>query len=120
MFSESKDILFLTIAVCVAAFTVFSCWGLFYIVGGLRNFFKIAQDIRDVFKKIEGTIDEARSKISQSASYVFLIGEALKKVMEAAKTYSNNKKDKEEDDEEEDDEEDSDNKRSKNKKSKGR
>jgi hypothetical protein len=119
MFSDSKDILFLTIAICVAAFTVFSCWGLFYIVGGLRNFFKIAQDIRDVFKKIEGTIDEIRSKIGQSASYVFLIGEALKKVMEAAKIYSNNKKDKEEDEDCED-EEDSDNKKSKNKKSKAR
>ena len=115
MFSDSKDILFLTIAVCVAAFTVFSCWGLFYIVGGLRNFFKIAQDIRDVFKKIEGTIDEIRSKIGQSASYVFLIGEALKKIMEAVKIYSNNKKD---DDEDEDceDEEVSDIKRSKAKK----
>jgi hypothetical protein len=115
MFSESKDILFLTIAVCVAAFTVFSCWGLFYIVGGLRNFFKIAQDIRDVFKKIEGTIDEIRSKIGQSASYVFLIGEALKKVMEAAKIYSSNKKDKDED-EDDDDEEVSDIKKSKAKK----
>lgn len=98
MLSDSKDILFLTIAVCVAAFTVFSCWGLFYIVGGLRNFFKIAKDIRDVFKKIEETIDMVKGKIGQSSSYIFLLGEALKKIMEAAKIYSDNKKDEDEDD----------------------
>jgi hypothetical protein len=99
MFSDSKDILNFTIAACILAFTVFSCWGLFYIVGGLRNFFKIAQDIRDIFKKIEGTIEDVRGKIRQSASYAFLFGEALKKIMEAAKAYSERRAKKKEDEE---------------------
>ncbi len=105
MFNDSKDILFLTIAACVTAFTVFACWGLYYIVGGLRNFFKIAQDIRDVFKKIEDTIDAVKNKVGQSASYMFLLGEALKKVVEAARVYSDRKKDKKEREEYDDREE---------------
>ncbi len=96
MFNESKDVLYLTISGCVLTFTLFACWGMFYVVGGLRNFFKIAKDIRDVFKKIEETIDAVKGKIGQSASYIFLLGEALKKIMEAAKIYADNKKDKEE------------------------
>ncbi len=95
MFNESKDVLLWTISVCVAAFTIFACWGMFYVVGGLRNFFKIAQDIRDVFKKIEGMIDAVKGKVGQSASYIFLLGEALKKIMEATRAYSDRKKDKE-------------------------
>jgi hypothetical protein len=97
MFNESKDILIWTISVCVAAFTIFACWGMFYIVGGLRNFFKIAQDIRDVFKKIEETIEAVKGKVGQSASYIFLLGEALKKIMEATRAYSDRKKEREDD-----------------------
>ena len=37
MFNESKDVLLWTISVCVAAFTIFACWGMFYVVGGLRK-----------------------------------------------------------------------------------
>ncbi len=104
MFSDSKDILYLTIAACVLAFTVFSCWGLFYVVSGLRNFFKIAQDIRDIFKKLEGAVDDVRNKIRQSASYAFLFGEALKKIIEAGKAYSERKNKKKEEDEDREDE----------------
>lgn len=98
MLNESKDVLLWTISGCVLAFTVFACWGMFYVVAGLRNFFKIAQDIRDVFKKIEATIDAVKGKVGQSASYVFLLGEALKKIMEATRAYSDRKREKEEDD----------------------
>jgi hypothetical protein len=92
MFHSSQDILFLTIAACVAAFTIFSCWGIFYIVGGLRNIFKISHDARRLLEKAEGILDALREKINSSASYLFIVGEALKKIMEAAKDFRSNKK----------------------------
>ncbi len=92
MFHSSQDILFLTIAACVATFTIFSCWGIFYLVGVLRNIFKISRDARQLLEKAEGILDALKEKINSSASYIFLIGEAMKKILETAKDFRSNKK----------------------------
>jgi hypothetical protein len=91
MFSTSKDVLFLTIAACVAAFTIFSCWGLFYLVGMLRNTFKIVKDARRMVDKVESILDALKEKINSSASYLFLIGEALKKILEMSREWRGKK-----------------------------
>jgi hypothetical protein len=87
MFSTSHDILLLTIAACVAAFTIFLCWGMFYLIAMTRNVFKIVKDFRRIFDKIEGVVDALKEKINSSASYLFIIGEGLKKIVEIAKAW---------------------------------
>lgn len=82
MFETSKDILLITVAACIVAFTFFSCWGLFYFVGMLRNAFKISKDARSILKKIEEVIELIKEKIQSSTSYLILIGEAVKKILE--------------------------------------
>ncbi len=82
MFESSKDVLYFTIAVCIAAFTFFSCLGLYYFAGFLRNVFKISKDLKKILKKVENIIDILKEKIQFSASYLFLIGEAVKKILE--------------------------------------
>jgi TRAP-type C4-dicarboxylate transport system permease small subunit len=84
MFSTSHDILLLTISVCVAAFTIFLCWGMFYLVAMARNTFKIIKDVKNILQKVEETIDLLKSKIHESASYLLLLGEVLKKIMDVA------------------------------------
>jgi hypothetical protein len=91
MFSTSHDILLLTIAACVAAFTIFLCWGMFYLIGMASNVFKIVKDARRMVDKIEGLIDAIKDKVNSSASYLFLIGEALKKIMEMSKEWRGKK-----------------------------
>jgi hypothetical protein len=87
MFSTSHDILLLTIASCVAAFTIFLCWGMFYLVAMTRNVFKFFKDVRRIFDKVEGVIDAVKEKVDSSAGYLFLIGEGIKKVVEIAKVW---------------------------------
>ncbi|MDD4902333.1 MAG: hypothetical protein PHE24_04295 [Patescibacteria group bacterium] len=87
MFSTSHDILLLTIAACVAAFTIFLCWGMYYLVAMARNFFKIVKDIRRIIDKAEGVVDALKEKINSSAGYLYLIGEGLKKIVEIAKAW---------------------------------
>jgi hypothetical protein len=82
MFESSKDVLYLTISLCIAVFTVFSCWGIYYFVGILRNAFKISKDARNVLKKAEEVVDAVKEKIHSSASYLLLLGEAIKKILE--------------------------------------
>jgi hypothetical protein len=84
MFSTPHNILLLTIAVCVAAITIFLCWGMFYLVAGIRNLYGITKDFKNLFKKIEELIDALKGKIHESATYLVLFGEVLKKVMDVA------------------------------------
>lgn len=96
MISSSRDILFITIAACVALFTIFSCWGLFYLVGAIRNIFKISRDAKNILEKFEGILDALKEKINSSASYLFFIGEALKKILEVAQNFKAKKRSKKE------------------------
>lgn len=101
MFSTSNDIMLLTISVCVAAFTFFVCWGLYYLVAGIRNVYGITKDFKNMFKKIEEVIDAIKSKIHESASYMLLFGEVLKKVMDVAHAYGDRRREKREADKKE-------------------
>ena len=82
MINSSKDILLITIAICIAVFTFFSCWGLYYLVGLVRNAFKVSKDARNILTKVEETIDALKDKIHSSSSYLLLIGEAVKKILD--------------------------------------
>ena len=87
MFSSSHDVLFLTISACVALLTIFICWGMFYLIAMTRNIFKIVKDARKTVDKVEGILDALKEKINSSASYLFIIGEGLKKIVEIAKAW---------------------------------
>ena len=104
MFSTSHDILLLTIAACVAAFTIFLCWGMFYLVAMARNTFKIIKDVKNILQKVEETVDLLKSKIHESASYLLLLGEVLKKVMDVAHNFGEHRREAKEARETEEDE----------------
>jgi hypothetical protein len=107
MFSTSHDILLLTISVCVAAITIFLCWGMFYIVAGIRNLFKVTNDVKNILKKTEETIDVIKQKVHESTTYLVLLGEVLKKIMDVAHNFGERRREaKEEREAEEDDCED--------------
>ena len=96
MFSTSHDILLLTIAACVAAFTIFLCWGMFYLIAGVRNIYNITKEFKNIFRKIEETIDLFKNKIHESSTYLVLLGELLKKGMEVAHHFSEKREEKRE------------------------
>jgi len=56
-----------------------------------RNIFKIVKDARRMVDKIESLIDAIKDKVNSSASYLFLIGEALKKILEVSKEWRGQK-----------------------------
>lgn len=97
MFSTPHNILLLTIAACVAAFTIFSCWGLFYLIAAIRNVYGVTKDFKNLFKKAEEVIDVLKNKIHESTSYLVLFGEVLKKVMDVAHAFGDRRREKEKD-----------------------
>ncbi len=85
MFETSKDILWITIASSVGLFTLFACWGIFYMVMIIRAASKSVKRVEQVIESIHDVIKTTKDKIEHSAAYISVLGEGFKKVMEIAK-----------------------------------
>jgi hypothetical protein len=54
----------------------------------MREFFKVVREMRERIKKVDETIDVLKKKIEHSASYLSLIGDGVKKLVEVVKEHS--------------------------------
>jgi hypothetical protein len=89
MVDTSKDILYITIAVCVAIFTFFTSWALFYIVMILKkgnDAFKqlstLISSVKEKVEKIEHVIDIVEEKVTHSASYLPLLFKGVTELLD--------------------------------------
>ncbi|MFH1255255.1 MAG: hypothetical protein V1667_02185 [bacterium] len=90
--NDSRDLLNITIALSILLFTFFSCWAIYYLAKILQQFFKVIKEVRDRLNKFDELMKVIKEKIDHSASYLFLIGEGVKKLVEAIKERSDKKK----------------------------
>ena len=93
MIENSKDILNLAIALAVVGLAGFGAWALYYAARILQQVFKITKEMRDRISKVDELIKTLKEKIEHSTSYLLLIGEGVKKLVEIGKSYVD-KKDK--------------------------
>lgn len=90
MLETSKDFLNIAIAISIMGIAVFICLGGFYVAMILRQSFKIVQEMRNRIGKIDKLIKSIQDKVEHSSSYLLLIGEGIKKLVEIAKEHSDN------------------------------
>ena len=83
--NDSKDLLYVVISLCVLLLTFFSCWAIYYMARILGQMFKMIKEVSDLFKKIDELMKVLKEKIDHSASYLYLIGEGVKKLVELMK-----------------------------------
>ncbi len=88
---DSRDLLLIVIAFCVLWLTIFTAWFIYYLVMIMRQFFQIIKDVRKKIEKVDEVIKTAKEKIEHSATYVALIGEGIKKIVELMKDRSEKK-----------------------------
>jgi len=86
MFSTPHNILLLTIAACVAAITIFLCWDVLH-RGRHPQPLQSDERRQNILKKTEETIDVIKQKVHESTTYLVLLGEVLKKVMDVAHNF---------------------------------
>lgn len=79
LIQNSGDVLNLVIAVAVAVFVLFICWGLFYAILAVRNVYKITQDTRKGFKKVEEVLGEIKEQVQAGTFYISLAKEGISK-----------------------------------------
>ncbi|MDD4271601.1 MAG: hypothetical protein PHF50_02240 [Patescibacteria group bacterium] len=90
--NDSRDLLNIIIALSVLLFTIFSCWALYYLARILQQFFKVVKETRDRLNKFDELVKMLKEKIEHSASYLPLIFEGIKKLVELLKNRAEKKK----------------------------
>lgn len=91
MLETSKDILNITIAISIFGLAFFLCWGLYYLNMTLKQVFNGVKEMRDRFQKIDDVVKSIKEKIDNSTSYLFLIGEGVKKLVDVVGRYTEKK-----------------------------
>ena len=87
LIQDSKDLLYVVLAFCILWLTIFLAWFIYYLAMMMREFFKIVREVKGGIKKVEETVDVLKKKIEHSASYLSLIGDGVKKLVEVVKEH---------------------------------
>lgn len=82
LFQSSQDVLNMTLAFCALLLSVLIGWFIFYLVMMVREMFKAVHSVNEKIDRAGAVIDALKDKIEHSASYLLLIGEGVKKLVE--------------------------------------
>ncbi|NTW22882.1 hypothetical protein HGA34_05095 [Candidatus Falkowbacteria bacterium] len=82
LFQSSQDVLNMTLAFCALLLSVLVGWFIFYLVMMVREMFKAVHGVNEKIERVGAVIDALKDKIEHSASYLLLIGEGVKKLVE--------------------------------------
>lgn len=89
MLETSKDLLNIVLAICIAVFTFFLCWGLYYMVMMMKKGNQALKEVSDLIagikqkiEKVEKLIDIIEEKVTHSASYLPLVFKGITELLE--------------------------------------
>ncbi|MBU0637071.1 MAG: hypothetical protein ABH818_00270 [Patescibacteria group bacterium] len=94
LINNSQDLLNIVFAFCALWLTIFIAWFIYYLAMTMRQFFQIIKETRARINKIDEVIMALKEKIEHSVSYLTLIGEGMKKLVEVIGNKINNKESK--------------------------
>ncbi len=79
--SNSQDIFFLVLALCVLWLTVLSAWLLYHIISIARHLNQTAKNIKQKMQSLEGVMTLFKNKFTNSTTYITLIASAIAKLI---------------------------------------
>ncbi|MEA3463718.1 MAG: hypothetical protein U9R14_01400 [Patescibacteria group bacterium] len=88
LIQDSKDILLVVISFCALWLTIFIAWFIYYLAMIMRQVYQITKETRQRLHKVDEVIKSLKEKIEHSASYLLLIGEGVKKLVEVIKEHT--------------------------------
>lgn len=92
MFETSKDILYIVIAFSVLWLTIFTAWGIYYVVMILREAKIMIRDVRKKIEMLEGLIKAGKERLERTSSSMKLLVDAASTVATYAKSKYDEKK----------------------------
>lgn len=91
MFETSRDILNLVMSLSIAVLVFFICWALYYFIASAQRIFRLIKHVETGVEKAEALLDLIKEKISNSSSYLMILGEILKRGLDFAKSRGDNR-----------------------------
>jgi len=91
MFETSADILNIVKALSILTVALLGSWAIYYLAVILKEIFKIMKEARGMFAKIEEIVETIKEKIDHSTSYLFLMSEGVKKLVDVIGKYTSKK-----------------------------
>lgn len=76
------------LALCALWLTIFIAWFIYYMAMIMRQMFLGVKEMRERVHRVDELIESVKEKIEHSTSYLMLIGEGVKKLVEVVKEYS--------------------------------
>ena len=94
MFENSKDILNIAIAAAIVGLAGFAAWAMYYLARILQQVFAVIKDMRSRLHKIDELIKTIKDKLEHTTSYLLLISEGVKKLVDVIKERTDDRKQK--------------------------
>lgn len=66
MFDTSQDILYITVSLCIAVFTVFLVWIMYYVAQISRQSNEMITDFRQKMEELDETMTSLKEKVNDS------------------------------------------------------
>lgn len=86
MLETSSDVLNVVLAISIFSIAFFVSWALYYLVMTLKQLFRAVKEFQERLDKIDEAIMAFKNKIESSSSYLLLLGEGVKKLVEIMKS----------------------------------
>jgi len=94
MLETSKDLLNIVIAFCVLWFTVFICWLIYYLVTIIRRVAETTEQVAKMSGAVSEFFGEAKERLKKATSYVPLVIEGAKNLVDYLKERNSSPKKK--------------------------
>lgn len=91
MFETSADILNIVKALSIFVLAILSSWAIYYFARIMKEIFRIVKEAGGLLNKIEKVVDTVGEKIEHSTSYLLLMSEGVKKLVEVIGKYTDKK-----------------------------
>jgi len=85
MLSTSKDILFIVLAISIAALAGFLCWSLYYLIAALRDIRHITGSVRERFDAVWDFLNHTKAKMETTATAATALSQAAIEVVRYVK-----------------------------------
>ncbi len=88
MLNNSQDVLYITVSICVATFTFFLVWIMYYVAQISRQSNEMIADFREKMEELDESIQDIKEKVSTSVDSLATVSEQVGNIMEVVRGFS--------------------------------
>lgn len=91
MFATSQDVLYITVAACIAVFTLFLVWIMYYVVQITRQSNEMISDFREKIEDLDATVQVIKEKVTTSVDSLSSVSQQIGNILEIVRGFSGRK-----------------------------